>query len=348
MNKKKKLKWFVGGGITLVVLVFSIWWFNHSHPNSHPTDRYPAQVADILIHLAPIKQLEDEVFQSRFVKTNRDEAVEVDKITFDFKRIKEGKFIMGSPSNEHGRHSRNEGTIPYEEREETEISRAFEMMTTEVTQSQWVFFMGSNPSNFKRRRHCNDAEDPEDRHTKTADGVKLCPNNPVERVSWNNVQEFIEHLNNAEGGVGHEVCSQAPLTTSGCYRLPTEAEWEYAARAEMKTAYFYESNDSSILREYAWFRGGSSRKTHPVGLLEPNPNGLFDIYGNVREWVQDLYRVSLPHGEVDYVNNDSGSNRVARGGGWNDFAEHLRSAYRYDAPPDYEYAYYGLRLVRTL
>jgi formylglycine-generating enzyme required for sulfatase activity len=132
------------------------------------------------------------------------------------------------------------------------ISNAFYLGTTEVTQQQWKAIMGAdtNRSNFK--------------------GDDL----PVETVSWNEVQEFIRKLNAKEGGEK--------------YRLPTEAEWEYAARAGTTTAYSF-GDEENQLGEYAWYDGNSGGKTHPVGRLKANDWGLHDMYGNVWEWAQDWY-----------------------------------------------------------
>jgi formylglycine-generating enzyme required for sulfatase activity len=130
------------------------------------------------------------------------------------------------------------------------ISKAFYMSKYEVTQKQWRDVMGSSPSYFK--------------------GDDL----PVESVSWNDVQDFIKKLNEKEGG--------------NKYRLPSEAEWEYAARAGTATRYSF-GDDESKLGDYAWYMVNSGDKTHDVGQKKPNPWGLYDMHGNVWEWVQDIY-----------------------------------------------------------
>jgi formylglycine-generating enzyme required for sulfatase activity len=136
------------------------------------------------------------------------------------------------------------------------ISRPFYLGKYEVTQAQWEAVMGNNPSQFKGD-----------------------PNSPVENVSWDDVQEFIKRLkrlNTRESGVK--------------YRLPREAEWEYAAQAGTTTAYSF-GNDPSQLGEYAWYGENANGETHPVGQKKPNPWGLYDMHGNVWEWVQDWYGV---------------------------------------------------------
>ena len=152
---------------------------------------------------------------------------------FSFRRIPKGEFVMGSPLGERGRY-KNEAQKP------VEISKAFEIMETEVTQKQWFQVTGKNPSAFKRSGDCDNW-----------DRVNvMCPDNPVERVSWDEVQGFIKTLNDSMGLRG---CKGSPKDPSGCYRLPTEAEWEWAVRAETKTAYFF-GNDRSKLVRYAIYR----------------------------------------------------------------------------------------------
>ena len=146
--------------------------------------------------------------------------------------------------------------------------------------------------------------------------------------------------------MGLRGCKGSPKDSSGCYRLPTEAEWEWAVRAETKTAYFF-GNDRSKLGRYAIYYKNSRQRTRKVkGDRNPNSWGLYDVYGNVWEWVQDGFRIELPGGRDPLVTN--GPSRVVRGGGWNDFEEYLRSAYRYENYPSDRISNFGFRLVRTL
>ena len=246
--------------------------------------------------------------------------------SFQFQMIEAGSFTMGSPANEVGRDS-DENQV------QVQITRPFEIMTTEVTQSQWFGIMGYNPSRFKSQKYCDDHDFVKD----------MCPNHPVVQVSWKKVQEFIRKLNGVLGLTG---CDGTPSSSVGCYRLPTEAEWEYSARAGTKTAYSF-GNDPQDLGDYAWYRGNSKRKTHKVGSKKANPWGLYDVHGNVWEWVQDSYIKILPGG-TDPLNT-AGSLRVIRGGAYNFRAPHLRSANRnYDFPFLGRYSLVGFRLVRTL
>jgi formylglycine-generating enzyme required for sulfatase activity len=188
------------------------------------------------------------------------------------------------------------------------ISRPFYLGKYEVTQEQWVAVMGegSNPSNFKGHK------------------------NPVENVSWDDAQKFIQKLNEKEGGKK--------------YRLPTEAEWEHAARAGTRTEWFFGDNQAA-LGEYAWFRGNSQGTTHPVGQKKPNPWGLYDIYGNVGEWVQDWTGEYPKEAVTDPTGPTRGSYRVNRGGGWGLAAEFCRSASRFRFAPVVRDNSLGFRLA---
>lgn len=233
----------------------------------------------------------------------------------DFVKIAKGSFVMGSPNSETNRSSdENQVTVT--------ISKDFSIMKTEVTQLQYFNVMGFNPSRFKNIEDCPDT-------FMKVNGQGLCPNNPVEQVSWNDVQTFIAKLNSSEGSL--------------VYRLPTEAEWEYAARAGSSSAYSFGSDD---INKYAWFYSNSGSKTHAVATKLANANGLFDMHGNVWEWVQDMYQGTLPGGIDPSVS--AGSSRVVRGGSYYDFAQFFRSAYRLYVGADNRGSNLGFRLVKTL
>ena len=215
-----------------------------------------------------------------------------------FALIPVGSFQMGSTNgrtNEQPVHTVN-------------ITRAFQMQRTEVTQGQWREIMGSNPSEFSS---CGDT----------------CP---VERVSWNDIQQFLTALNQRFPGRN--------------YRLPTEAEWEYAARAGTTGDY----GGTGVLDEMGWYRDNSGSRTHPVAGKQPNAWGLYDMHGNVFEWVQDWY--SSSYYSVSPANDppgpSSGSGRVLRGGSWFISAVGARSAYRFGTP-SVRYSVFGFRLART-
>ncbi|MBN2299010.1 MAG: formylglycine-generating enzyme family protein, partial [Deltaproteobacteria bacterium] len=145
-------------------------------------------------------------------------------------------------------------------------------------------------------------------------------------------QEFIKKLNRMEG--------------TDKYRLPSEAQWEYACRAGSDRAYSL-GGGSGGLEQYAWYSGNSGSKTHPVALKKPNAWGLYDMHGNVWEWCSD-WKGEYPSGSVtDPQGPSSGSPRVKRGGGWVNFARYCRSAYRSDVTPSDRDNALGLRLSRT-
>lgn len=235
----------------------------------------------------------------------------------EFVAISPGSFIMGSPTSERGRESD-------ETRHRVTLTRGFEMQKTTVTQEQWAGVMGSNPSLFQEQENCPETY-------KVVNGVAMCPRHPVERVSWNEAQLFITRLNEAK-------------RDGYTYRLPTEAEWEYAARAGSTTAYSFGDNPA-LLSEYAWFSDISGSPTHEVATRKPNAWGLYDMHGNVWQWVVDWYQSDLGSSNVvdPYISN--GSDRVLRGGGWYDIAQSLRSANRFGSSPDARYGS-GVRLVR--
>ena len=254
----------------------------------------------------------------------------------EFVRIKKGWFMMGSPANELNRQDDENGKDG--KRVRVDISKDFEMMSHEMTQALYERVMKKNPSHFKMAGDC-----------KNWDSVKkMCPDNPVDSVLWDDTQVFIKKLN---ASIGLKGCKGKPEDPTGCYRLPTEAEWEYAVRAGSETAYFY-GDDPLQIGRYAIYAGNSGGRTHVVkGDRLPNRNGLYDTSGSVLEWVQDVYDDELPGGKDPLVTSSGWFNkslRVLRGGRWVNKAEDLRSASRLGCPPDDGSDYFGFRLVRTL
>jgi formylglycine-generating enzyme required for sulfatase activity len=153
----------------------------------------------------------------------------------------------------------------------------------------------------------------------------------MENISWNDTQEFIRKLNQKE--------------KTRKYRLPTEAEWEYACNAG-STAIFCYGNDKNKLEEYSWYINNSEKKTHPVGQKKPNKWGLYDMHGNLWEWCQDL-KNEYPSGAVINPTGPSkGLLRVCRGGSWRNYAGGVRSAYRDYVSPSRGDNFIGFRIVR--
>lgn len=182
---------------------------------------------------------------------------------------------------------------------------SFYIGKTEVTQDLWKAVMGSNPSNFKGS------------------------DNPVERVSWNDCVSFIKKLREL---------------TNHNFRLPTEAEWEYAARGgDSDTGYKFSGGFKA--KDVAWYEDNSGRKTHPVGKKNPNEFGLFDMSGNVYEWCQDIYGPYSESSQTDPKGQTSGAERVFRGGSYMYEANCCRVSYRGSIDPAERYENLGLRLA---
>lgn len=187
----------------------------------------------------------------------------------------------------------------------------FYLGRTEVTQAQWQSVMGTNPSRFKH------------------------PRKPVTQVTWFEAREFIKRLNRREE------------TTK--YRLPTEAEWEFAARAGSDTAYSF-GDDPAALENYAWYGHRADVGARPVAQRRPNPWGLYDMHGNAWEWVRDCWHPDYedaPAVARQWQGGDC-SVRVVRGGGWDSAAPFLRSAVRGSYSPDMADLSTGFRLARDL
>lgn len=185
---------------------------------------------------------------------------------------------------------------------------AFNMGETEVTQRQWRAVMGTNPSKFKN-----------------------CDNCPVEQVSWNDIQVYLKKLNSMTGKQ---------------YRLPTEAEWEYACRNGGKNENYCGGNKRN---ELGWYLNNSGKRTHEVKQKAPNGLGLYDMSGNVFEWIQDCWNANYNGAPVNGSAWTSGDckQRVLRGGSWNTFSApgYMRSVYRFKHFPASRYYVFGFRLA---
>ncbi len=221
----------------------------------------------------------------------------------DFVLIPAGEFLMGS---ENGR----EDEKPVRR---VQIRKPLYLGKYQVTQEQWQTVMGNNPSSFKFKGDLN---------------------LPVENVSWNDVQDFLQKLAEKEKGKA--------------YCLPTEAEWEHACRAGATGDYCF-GNDGRRLKEYAWYNENSGGTTHPVGQLKPNVWGLYDLHGNVREWVQDVYRKvyyqQRPNPDCDPQGPENGDFRVLRGGSYFSDPSSARCAFRFTLPPRYALRDGGVRVA---
>ena len=263
--------------------------------------------------------------------------VEPDLIREGFVLIPAGSFTMGSPRNESERSN--------EEQHEVTITRSFYAQIHEVTQGEWETLMGNNPSYF----------------SSSGNGVDCGSDCPVENVTWyeslayanalsasEDLQECYV-LSGCENSPGNDMECTDVSWNSDClgYRLPTEAEWEYVARAGTTTAY-YNGNDPDQLGDIAWYEDNSSSTTHPVAQLEANSWGFYDMIGNVWEWCWDGYE---PNYSLLSVTDPTGLNtsfyRVNRGGSWLIPASLARSASRQSIAPKTRYRGLGFRLVSS-
>lgn len=231
--------------------------------------------------------------------------------------IKGGTFVMGQADE------------PDAPTHEVTVS-SFYMDKYPVTQADFQKVMGENPSRWKGGE------------------------NPVEQVRWSDAVKYCNARSRLEG---LEQCYD--LKTWECnfdadgYRLPTEAEWEYACRAGSTTQYFW-GDDPSVAGEYVWFEANSQGKPNPVGRKKPNDWGLYDMSGNVWEWCNDFYGVDYYSGSpsIDPRGPEQGDTKVVRGGAWKFSVESCRSGYRYNEDPGYSdvcfgYDIYGFRCVRN-
>ncbi|MCK6512424.1 formylglycine-generating enzyme family protein [Myxococcota bacterium] len=198
---------------------------------------------------------------------------------FAMRWIPAGSFVMGSPIGEAGRQY-DEGP-----QRRVQISKGFWMLETEVTQGQYRALMGSNPSHFQK---CGD-------------------NCPVEKVNWHDARAFANKLSEAQKRVPCAVTDRRIFQCKG-WRLPTEAEWEYAARAGTTGAWYGDVD------EVAWYGGNSDKKTHPVGGKKANAWGLKDMLGNVWEWTMDMYGSYEGMATQDPLQSKPADRCVVRGG----------------------------------
>jgi formylglycine-generating enzyme required for sulfatase activity len=181
----------------------------------------------------------------------------------------------------------------------------------EVTQAQWESVMGNNPSNFK--------------------GANL----PVEQVSWDDIQEFLNKLSKKTGKT---------------YKLPTEAQWEFAAGGGVEARFIAPqkhagTTSESTLGNFAWYANNSNSTTHPVGSKQPNALGLYDMSGNVWEWCSDGYGEYSGNAQTNPAGASTGSNLVLRGGGWDRDASYCRVSHRRINAPSVRGNYLGFRVV---
>ena len=228
------------------------------------------------------------------VAQNNNRTFTANGVQFTMIFVEGGTFQMGNNDGDEDEHPMHNVTLS-----------DYYIGQTEVTQKLWTAVMGSNPSYFK--------------------GDDL----PVEKVSWNDCQTFINKLNQLTGEI---------------FRLPTEAEWEFAAKGGNKSkGYTYSGHN--MIEIVAWFISNSGSQTHPVGTKAPNELGIYDMSGNVWEWCYDWYGSYSGSAQTNPAGPSSGSVRVHRGGAWSNDTPSCHTAYRYYSPPIGAYSFLGFRLA---
>ena len=257
--------------------------------------------------------------------------------------VKKGSFQMGSPSTESCREASGTGR---ETQHEVFLTRDLEVLSTEVTQGQFQALMGYSPAFFS-----------------------LCGKDcPVERATWHDAAAYCNALSAQKGkskcynctGTKESITCSQPTAYAGAklydcpgYRLPTEAEWEYVYRAGTTSAFYNGSivscvGSDSNADKIGWYNMNASVKTHPVGKKAPNAHGIYDMAGNVYEWVNDWYQYDLGSAtKKDPSGPATGTTRVVRGGGLGSYARSLRAANRWDITPSSRFPNIGFRCVRT-
>ncbi len=283
MSAAVSMRWRVFGAALLALLAFSCRYEGEGGPRWNLPEGF--EVVAVEPDAAIVT---DAAGRERMKRTDLPWKIRHQQTGIELLLCPPGEFLMGSPETEADRRGD-------ERQHPRRIEHPFYIGRTEVTQEQWSKVMGTNPSSLNSPRH------------------------PVETVSWNDCQSFVDRC-------------------SGQLRLPSEAEWEYACRAGTTSTFAGE------LDTMAWFDDNSGNQPHTAGSKLANPWGLHDMHGNVWEWCEDLYSDYPPRGDQS-ASISGGPYRVIRGGGWNDDSDYCRSAIRYGDGPGSAYASYGFRVV---
>ena len=300
-NPTKWLDHLMYGLLFIFMMCMVLIYVNYlSKPTAEEKARAEAEAQRIADSMMQAMEAEKAAAEEAATASQQNNSSILNKLLKDMAYVAGGTFTMGCTAEQADECNGSEKPA------HQVILNAFFIGKYEVTQAQWYEVMGNNPSYFSG-----------------------CNNCPVEKVSWNEVQDFIRKLNQKTGKN---------------FRLPTEAEWEFAARGgNQSRAYKYAGSDN--INEVAWYYDNAGNKTHPVGQKSPNELGLYDMSGNVWEWCNDWYGNYTSTGDNNPSGPVRGSYRVFRGGSWNYGAIHCRSAYRINLSPDDRDNFIGFRLV---
>ena len=269
---------------------------NCAYKGKHPTCNVCGRVCGASSNACPYGGKHPK---PKVVFDGRDKTYTANGVSFTMKPVAGGVFTMGATSEQQSPESDEKPT-------HTVTLSDYYIGETEVTQELWAAVMGNNPSYFTGNMQ-----------------------RPVECVSWEDCQTFIQKLNRLTGAN---------------FRLPTEAEWEFAARGG-RSSRGYQYSGSSNLGDVAWYDDNSSNTTHPVKTKSPNELGIYDMSGNVWEWCSDWFGSYSSSSQTNPKGPSTGSGRVCRGGGWNGSARYCRSAFRNYYTPSFRDNGLGLRLV---
>jgi len=314
---------------------------------ARPNDTAPvaARVKPPPPAIAPFDAKQAGDFQEAWAK-RLDTKVEIENsLGMKLRLIPPGEFMMGSPQEEIDALVETTTDEWWRQQFASEapqrrvsLAQAFYLASCEVTQQQYQELMGVNPS-------CVSLTGPYKDAMKGLDTGQ----HPVETVSWLDAVDFCNKLSEKEQRSPYYARDSETVKVLGGtgYRLPTEAEWEFACRAGTTTLWSFGDNERD-LGQHAWFRPNSNGRTQPVGELPPNPFGLYDLYGNVWEWCWDWHGEYAAGAVSDPTGSTAGSARVLRGAAFGDIATNVRSAFRYSNAPPTTSAYIGFRVVKAI
>jgi formylglycine-generating enzyme required for sulfatase activity len=293
--------------------------------------------------IAPFDANQATAYQEAWAKHLGTKVEMENSLGMKLRLIPPGEFMMGSPQAEIDELVKSTSEPRWQDafrgegpRHLLQLTKAIYLSNCEVTQQQYLELMGANPSHFSLDAPGEDVV----RNLNT-------DQHPVENVSWFDAIDFCNKLSEKEERLPYYLHDGEVVRILGGigYRLPTEAEWEFACRAGTTTRWSF-GDDETTLAKHGWFRSNASSRTHQVGGLRTNHFGLFDIYGNVWEWCWDWHGSYDAGAARDPIGPATGSGRVVHGGAFTRSASECRSASRPGHPPSSRFVATGIRVCR--